>query len=127
MELLSMKKNCMGTESFTLKIGKMKKAESFVTYPIQRNDNGEKIYLQSDHRWVEMNTKTGEIEMSARRAQYANSVWFVLCKFKGTLERDKATPEQLSEMLSAIRLTSSPKAGDNWLNVFCDNSNANLV
>lgn len=127
MELLSMNKNCMGTESFTLKIGKMKKAESFVTYPIQRDDNGEKIYLQSDHRWAVMNTKTGEIEMSARRAQYANSVWFALCKFKGTLERDKATPEQLSEMLSAIRSTASPKAGDNWLNVFCDNSNANLV
>lgn len=128
MELVSMKKNCLGTMDFELKIGKMKKAESFCTYPIQKGNNGDKVCLQSSHRWAEMNTRTGEIEMSARRAQYANS-WFMLeCRIKGTTESDKATSEQLSQMLGAIRGTANPMAGgNNVVGMFCDNANADLV
>lgn len=128
MELVSKEKNCCGTMSFTLKIGKMKKAEEFCTYPIQKGDNGDKVFLQSSHRWAELNTKTGEIIMSARRAQYATSMWLLECRIKGTAETDKATPEQLNEMLAAIRGTASPMAGgNNCISMFCDNSNANLV
>lgn len=112
---------------FTLKIGKMKKAEEFCTYPIQKDDDGAILRLQSHHRWAEMNTKTGEIELSARRAQYACSVWFQCCKANGTTEADKATPEQLEEMLASIRGTASPMAGSNAFGMYCDNSNANLV
>ena len=128
MEIVSMRKDCLGTMSFTLKMGKMKKAEEFCTYPIQKGDNGDKVCLQSSHRWAELNTKTGEVEMSARRAQYANS-WFLLeCRIKGTTESDKATAEQLKQMLGAIRGTASPMAGgNNILGMFCDNSNADLV
>ena len=122
-----MRKNCLGTMNFNLKIGKMKKAEEFCTYPIQKTDDGEIIYLQSGHRLAQLNSKTGEIQMSARRAQYANSAWFMCCKINRTLESDMANESQLSEMLSAIRGTASPKAGDNVLHLFCDNSNANLV
>jgi len=128
MEIVSMKKDCLGTMEFTLKIGKMKKAESFCTYPIQNGDSGDKVYLQSHHRWAELNTQTGEIIMSARRAQYANSMWLLECRIKGTDEIDKATSEQLEQMLSAIRKTASPMAGgNNILSMFCDNSNAGLV
>ena len=125
MEIISVRKNCLGTMDFELKIGKMKKAESFCTYPIQK---GDKVCLQSSHRWAEMNTRTGEIEMSARRAQYANA-WFMLeCRIKGTTESDKATAEQLAQMLGAIRGTASAKAGgNNVLGMYCDNSNADLV
>lgn len=122
-----MKKNCLGTMSFTLKMGKMKKAENFTTYPIQKDENGDIVRLQSSHRWAELNTRTGEILMSARRAQYADSIWFYLCKMKGTAESDRATEEQLNEMLSAIRGTASPMAGNNILSMYCDNSNAFLV
>ena len=128
MELVSMKKNCLGTMSFTLKMGKMKKAEDFCTYPIQRDDNGDIVRLQSSHRWAELNTRTGVIELSARRAQYANSIWLMICRANGTAERDLATETQLNEMLSAIRGTASPNAGgNNILSMYCDNSNANLV
>ena len=128
MELINMKKNCLGTMEFTLKMGKMKKAEEFITYPIQRDDDGSILRLQSSHRWAEMNTKSGEIILSARRAQYANS-WFLLeCKIKGIAESDKATEEQLAQMLTAVRGTASPNAGgNNILSMYCDNSNANLV
>ena len=128
MELLAKKKDFLGTMEFTLKLGKMKKAEDFVTYPVQRGDSGEKVYLQSHHRWAVLNTRTGEIELSARRAQYANSMWLLECKLKGIDESDKATPEQLNEMLTAIRETASPNAGgNNILSMYCDNSNAGLV
>lgn len=127
MELVSMRKNCMGTMDFTLKIGKMKKAEEFCTYPIQKGEKGDILSLQSHHRWARLNTTTGEVEMSARRNQYADSIWFMMCKIKGTMETDKATPDQLEMMLSAVRGTASPMAGNNAFHVYCDNSNANLV
>lgn len=128
MEIISQEKNCLGTMSFVLKIGKMKKAEEFSTYPIQKGDNGDKVSLQSSHRWAELNTRTGEIEMSARRAQYATSIWFIECRLKHITEKDQATPEQLEQMLSAIRGTASPHAGgNNCLAMYCDNSNAILV
>ena len=123
-----MKKNCLGTMSFVLKMGKMKKAEDFCTYPIQKGENGDIVRLQSSHRWAELNTRTGVIELSARRAQYANSIWLMICRANGTAERDLATETQLNEMLSAIRGTASPNAGgNNILSMYCDNSNANLV
>ena len=123
-----MKKNCLGTMSFTLKMGKMKKAEDFCTYPIQKGEDGDIVRLQSSHRWAELNTRTGVIELSARRAQYANSIWLMICRANGTAERDLATETQLNEMLSAIRGTASPMAGgNNILSMYCDNSNANLV
>ena len=123
-----MRKNCLGTMSFVLKIGRMKKAEEFCTYPVQKDDDGHVVYLQSHHRWANLLTKTGEIEVSARRDQYANSVWFAVCKARGTTETDRATPEQLSEILSAIRGTASPNCGgQNILSMYCDNSNADRV
>jgi hypothetical protein len=125
MIIVSMKKNCLGTMDFTIKMGKMKKAEEFTTYPIAKDDDAAVLRLQSSHRWAEMNTKTGEVIMSARRAQYANSVWLMCCKLNHTTESDKATEEQLEQMLSAIRGTASPMAGgDNILSMYCDNSNA---
>ena len=128
MEIISMRKNCLGTMCFTMKVGKMKKAEEFCTYPIQKNDNLGKVCLQSAHRWIELNPKTGDITMSARRAQYANSMWLLECKIKGTAETDKASSEQLEQMLSAIRGTASPNAGgNNILSMYCDNSKANLL
>ena len=114
MVIVAKKKNCLGTMSFTLKMGKMKKAEEFTTYPIQRGDDGKTICLQSSHRWAEMNTKTGEVFISARRAQYANSVWFMICKVNGTLESDKATPEQLEEM-SSLRCPRDSNGTDELL------------
>lgn len=128
MQIVSKEKNCLGTMSFVLKIGKMKKAEEFVTYPLQKEDTTAKLCLQSGHRWAELDTATGEIVMSARRAQYANSVWLMICKMQGTAETDKADESQLAEILDAVRGTASPKAGgDNILSMYCDNSNAALL
>lgn len=127
MEIKAMEKNCMGTMDLVLKIGKMKKAEEFTAYPIQKEDDGAILYLQSEHRWAELNTRTGEVEVSARRAQYAIKAWFLLCQIQKKTEHDQATPEQLAQILSAVRGTASEHAGNNVLSVFCDNSGAALV
>lgn len=124
MEIIGMRKNCLGTMSFELKMGRMKKAEEFCTYPIQKGDNGERIYLQSEHRWAQMDTKNGEVHLSARRAQYANDIWLRVCMARGTDEHDCATAEQLEQILSAIRGTAGDKVGNNGMHIFCDNSNA---
>lgn len=128
MELVKYYVNCLGTVSFVAKFGKMKKAEEFTTYPMQSKDDTKTIYLQSSHRWAEMNAETGAVVISARRAQYANSMFLMLCKMNGTAETDNATPAQLAEMLTAIRATASPHAGgNNILSMYCDNSAAALV
>lgn len=127
MVIVSQRKNCLGTMDFTLKMGKMKKAEEFTTYPLQKGDTTEILRLQSGHRWAELNTKTGEVTMSARRAQYADSVWFCLCMIKHTTESDQATEEQLKQILEAVRGTAGDKVGDNCLGMICDNSNAALL
>ena len=128
MEIISYKQGCLGTMDFVFRIGKMKKAEEFCTYPIQKNDSTDKVYFQSSHRWAELNTKTGAIIMSARRAQYANKIWLGMCIVNDTAEYDKATPEQLDTILSEIRKTASPNCGgNNILSMFCDNSNADKI
>ena len=127
MEIISSRKNCMGTMSFTLKIGKMRKAEEFITYPIQRDNDGKKLWLQSSHRWAELNTESGEIVMSARRAQYACSAWLTSCILMGTAEYDKAERGQLNEILTAVRGTAGDMVGNNALHIYCDNSNASLI
>ena len=128
MEIIGMKKNCLGTMTFTLKLGKMKKAEEFTTYPIQSDDSGDVLQLQSEHRWAELETKTGHVVMSARRAQYANHIWLRMCMANGTAENDIATAEQLETMLNAVRSTANPMAGgNNILSMYCDNSNAGKV
>ena len=98
MELISKSRGHFGPE-FTLKAGKMRKGESFVTYPIHNSV----LPLQSGHRWIELNLETGEMLISARREQYATSVWLYVCRVKGTCEKDKATPEQLKEILSIVK------------------------
>ena len=128
MEIVSMRKNCLGTMDFTLKIGKMRKAESFCTYPVQRDDDGAILRLQSSHRWAELNTKTGAVEMSERKANFANNLTLLISKMNGRAEMDAATPEQLGIILAAVRGTASPMAGgNNILGMYCDNSNAGLL
>lgn len=125
MEIINQKKNYCGTMSFALKMGRMKKAEDFVTYPISNNGNTRTLSLQSHHRWAELNLETGEVELSARRAQYANSLWLMCCKMNGTAETDKATPEQLGQIKSAVRATAASLAGNSFIK--CDNSGAAAI
>lgn len=56
--------------SIVLKVANMKKEADFVLYPY---DGGEKIYLQSEKRWIEANIKTGAAKIIKKGVEYANS------------------------------------------------------
>ena len=120
-------KNCMGTTSFNGKFGKMRKEQDFIVYPIQSSDTGKSLIIQSEHRFASIKIDNGETVMSANHAQYANSMALQIDIMKGKAERFTLDKEVLEPLLAFIRGTAGDKVGNNSMNVFCDNSNANLV
>lgn len=76
------RKNIMGTASFDGQFPTMRKADDFIVYPMQ--DSSTRITIQSDHRFGQIDLETGRGIVSARRAQYANSVWLALCVARRT-------------------------------------------
>lgn len=120
--MVSMSKNIMGTMSFTLKMGKMRKQQEFSTYPIQKGDKV--IYLQSKGRWAQMDPE-GNLQMSAKHGDFANNIHLAIDKVKGVAEYIKVPEEILKQMLDAIRSTSGVSVGDSV--VKCDNSGASEI
>lgn len=125
MEITDFKKNCMGTMSFSLKFKGMRKAEEFCVYPIK--EKTETIYFQSEHRWAQLDLKSKIFEVSARRAQYANSAWFMVCQINRTTTAEKLTDEQFALLIGKIKKTAGEKVGNNILSMVCDNSYADKI
>lgn len=87
----------MGTLSFDGQFNGMRKPQDFIVYPMQ--DSGERITIQSEHRFGSIDLADGKGILSANRAQYANSVWLMVC-----IRAMKVTPIQLSaEDLQTLR------------------------
>jgi len=61
----------MSAKYITLKVGNMKKEQSFILYPYK---GGDTIYLQSDKRWITANLRTGEGKINAKNCEYANQM-----------------------------------------------------
>ena len=100
-------KNIMGTTSFTGKLGKMRKAQSFVVYPIHSDMNGETITIQSEHRYGIIKVETGFTLMSANHAQYANTTALQMDLINGKAERFTIDKADLEPLLAFIRDTLS--------------------
>ena len=121
----NIRKNIMGTTSFDAKFGRMRKAQSFIVYPI--NNETEIIRVQSDKRWAEINLTTNTIMLSSNH-NYANSMALMIDIAKGKSERITFIDTDIKPLLDAIRKTASPMAGgNNCLSMYCDNSKANLI
>lgn len=123
----NIRKNTMGTASFDGKFGKMRKAQNFVTYPIQSGDNGKTIAIQSEHRYAVISVESGKMVLSTNQANYANSMTLQMDMINGKAEPVLIPSDELETLLSFIRGTASPMAGNNGMRLFCDNSNASLV
>lgn len=121
MEIISYKKNILGTMSFEMKLPGMRKAEKFTTYPVKRGD--EKIYFQSSSRWAELDFE-GNLEVSARH-NFANSIALQLDKVQKKAKSEKITKENLDLILGEIRKTSGVNVGSSF--VKCDNSGAAFI
>lgn len=65
----------MSTKYITLKVGNMKKEQSFILYPYS---GGDIIYLQSDKRFIKANLRTGAGHINAKGCDYANSIKLAL-------------------------------------------------
>ena len=54
----------MGTTSIIAKFPKMRKAQDFIVYPIDKNSDAKTIKIQSSTRIAEVNTETGKVKMT---------------------------------------------------------------
>jgi len=113
-------RNIMGTVSFDGLFAGMRKAADFIVYPMQ--DSGERISIQSDHRFGQLNLETGLLILSANRAQYANALWLGLCCRNGTAKRETLAAEDLQTLRGWIKSTGGVEVGGSF--VKCDNTGA---
>ena len=117
------KRNSLGTLDFTAKLGKMRKADEFIVYPMQ--DSTTEIRIQSDHRFGRVDLDTGEGILSASRAQYANGTWLTCCMIRGTAERFTLDVEDREQLRQWVKSTGGVLVGgNNALRVHCDNTGA---
>lgn len=96
--------NSMGTISFDAKFPKMRKPQDFIVYPTRGRT--ETILIQSGNFWAEITVESGAVNMSARKAQYANSTWLALCVARGTNRKFVLSAEDLKQLINSVFLTS---------------------
>lgn len=114
-------RNIMGTVSFDGKFEGMRKPEDFIVYPL--HDSGTEIRIQSGHRFGEINLDTGAAVLSERRAQYANSVWLMLCVMRGTAKRFVLAEEDRAVLRQWVKSTGGLLVG----NAVCKTDNTGAL
>ena len=117
-------KNCTGTISIIAKFGKMKKAQDFVTYPIEKLEDITRLPIQSHNRFGYI-FPDGSVKISPNRAQYANSMHYLISLKNGKIEEDQLTTEEMASIREEMAKTAGTMVGNNNI-VYCDNSKANL-
>lgn len=99
----------MGTLSFDGRFGRMRKAEDFIVYPM--HDSSSEIRIQSDHRFGCINLDSGRGVLSARRADYANSLWLDLCIIRRTAESIQLADEEREMLRQWVKSTGGLLVG----------------
>jgi hypothetical protein len=121
--ITNFKRNCLGTLDFTAKLGKMRKVDDFIVYPMQESST--EIRIQSDHRFGRVDLETGAGILSASRAQYANGAWLMVCQIRGTAEAFTLDVEDREQLRQWVKSTGGALVGgNNALRVHCDNTGA---
>jgi hypothetical protein len=120
-EILGLKRNFMGTTDVEMKISGMRKPQSFIVYPIGKDDSKEIITIQSETRIGKIDLSTGRGLMSQ---SHSNGAYFV------HFQMDKLTPFTINEKdLKELRTQIFKTAGDNVgsRGIVSDNSGASSV
>ena len=120
-EILGLKRNIMGTTDIEMKITGMRKPQSFIVYPISKDDSGEIITIQSETRIGKIDLSTGRGLMSQ---SHSNGAYFV------HFQMDKKTPfvlsdNDLKDLKEHINKTSGASVGTRG--IVTDNSGASKV
>ena len=120
-EIFGLKRNIMGTTDIEMKIAGMRKPQSFIVYPINKDDSADIITIQSE-------TRIGKIDLSNGRGlmsqSHANGAYFI------HLQMDKKTPFTISESdLEKLKMQIFKTAGDNVGSrvIVTDNSGASKL
>lgn len=111
--------NCMGTTSFDAKFPGMRKAQSFICYPITGDDEARRfITIQSDTRIGLIGLEEGTITITKSIKSGAYHPHLAIAENVGTLPA-----EDLLMLKAHIFGSASSKAGTNGV-VYTDNSGA---
>lgn len=113
MNVTKIRRNIMGTISFTAKFKGMRKEQEFIVYP----NPDDKITVQSESRFGYVDAKSGQI------------IFATNCSCGALFAaRPKKTDiiENIEELKTAIRKTAGDAVGNNGI-VHCDNSKAGNV
>ena len=111
----NIRKNCMGTISFSGKFKGMRKAQDFIVYPI--NKETEQLQIQSDGRAGFICVKTGEVRLSGSNDQYG---------FHNAKPLETLDIYEHNHLITAIHSTANKNAGTNGI-MYCDNSAAGAI
>ena len=118
--ITNLKRNRLGTTDFTAQFKGMRKAQSFIVYPIKAGDDATQLLVQSDTRIGYIRLDTGIVWMSKPHASGAYSHHLA--------ERaiiDKLTQEDLFSLKAQVFTTAHGDAGRSINRVIgCDNSGA---
>lgn len=120
MKISNLNRNIMGTVSFDGQCAGMRKPQDFIVYPMQ--DSGERITIQSEHRFGRLDLATGKGILSANKTQYANSIWFAMCVARRTAVAIQLEAEDLQTLRGWIKSTGGVEVGASF--VKCDNTGA---
>lgn len=123
MKLENVKTGFMGTIEFDAKFPGMRKAQNFSVYPMHEEGESDKIIrCQSDSRWLEINSETGECEITT--AQQGHHSGIMLAYQKAARKHKEFTlPEvELSHLKMQIFTTQGKEVGNSVART--DNSGA---
>ena len=104
----NLSKNIMGTVSFDGKFTGMRKAQDFIVYPMQ--DSGERISIQSDNRFGQIDLATGNGVLSTSHS-YANWIWLSNCIVHRTAIAIALTAEDTQTLRQWIKSTGGLEVG----------------
>lgn len=119
-------KNIMGTTSFDGKFSGMRKEQEFIVYPIN-NENPTALTIQSDTRFGYIEISSGVCNLSSSHAGGAYAFHFMKDCYTQKNKQDNIPYEEMMALYNFIRGTSNPMAGNNGMNVYCDNGKAHTI
>jgi hypothetical protein len=122
IKIKEIKQNCMGTLDLIAQFNGMRKSQSFIVYPMSKDNATDKIMIQSDTRIGYISLINGDVTLCAPVSSGAYQPHLMFIK-----KIDCLSIEELAGLKFRLVQIANIKAGNNALHVFVDNSNADKV
>jgi len=113
----------MGTLQFDAKFAGMRKEQNFLVYPM--NEKSNIIFCQSESRWLEINSETGECEITSSASGHHNRWLLVMQRSQGKSRKFTLPNVELQHLKMQIFLTAGKSVGNKVITT--DNSGAKEI